>query len=55
MMTAKQKELYEYLEFYMAQVERAATDAEDLGMDVDTVLSLIKQNIIDAMETEVWR
>lgn len=49
MMTAKQKELYEELKFYLAQVERAAADAETLGMNVDTVLKLIKENIIDAM------
>ena len=51
-MTAKQKELYEDLKFYLAQVERAATDAETLGMDVDAVLKLIKENIIDAVTKE---
>lgn len=46
-MTEMQKELYEDLKFYLAQVERAATDAKSLNMDTDEVVRLIKQNLIE--------
>jgi uncharacterized protein (UPF0335 family) len=46
-MTAAQKEMYEDLKYYMAQIERAATDAKNANMDINDVLNIIKKNLIE--------
>ena len=50
MMTAKQKEMYETLKFYMAQVERAAIDAKSLNMDIEDVLNTLRKHLIEDLD-----